>query len=100
MAHDGAPHGIRVNVIAMAAMVPTGSFDPEPLPIDEAARLAVGRATPLARMATPADVSAAAVFLCSSESAYITGVVLPIDGGRTAITPGTGAPSAPGPPGP
>ena len=43
MAHDGAPHGIRVNAIAMAAMVPIGSADPEPLPIaDGAGRRAPG----------------------------------------------------------
>lgn len=90
MAHDGAPHGIRVNAIAMAALVPIGSTDPEPLPIADGARDAVSRATPLSRPATPDDVAAAAVFLASPESGYITGVVLPVDGGRTAITPGTG----------
>ena len=30
MAHDGAPHSIRVNAIAMAALVPIGSTDPSP----------------------------------------------------------------------
>ena len=38
MAHDGAPHGIRVNAIAMAAMMPIGSTDPEPVPIADDAR--------------------------------------------------------------
>ena len=90
MAHDGAPHGIRVNAIAMAAMIPIGSTDPEPVPVADSARDAVTRATPLSRLATPDDVAAAALFFASPESGYITGVVLPIDGGRTAITPGTG----------
>lgn len=88
-AHDEAPHGVRVNLIAMAAMMPLGSTDPAPMPVDDAARETVRRATPLARAATPDDVAAAAVFLASPESGYVTGVVLPLDGGRTAVTPGT-----------
>ena len=36
---------------------------------------------PLARAGTPADVAPAAVFLASEEAAYVTGPVLPIDGG-------------------
>ena len=41
-------------------------------------------ATPLARMATCADVAAAAVFLASDEADFVTGVCLPVDGGYTA----------------
>jgi NAD(P)-dependent dehydrogenase (short-subunit alcohol dehydrogenase family) len=88
-AHDEAVHGVRVNLIAMAAMLPLGSTDPEPIEVVESARTTLLHATPLARLATPDDVAAAAVFLASTESSYITGVVLPVDGGRTAITPGT-----------
>ena len=94
MAHDGAAHGIRFNAIAMAALIPTGSTDPVPLPVVEAARAAVRRATPLGRLATPEDVAGAAVYLASDEARYVTGVVLPVDGGRTAITPGTAAAEA------
>jgi len=90
MAHDGGPHGIRVNAIAMAAMIPLGSTDPAPVPVTEQARSAVRRATPLARPASPDDVAGAAVYLASDESAYVSGVVLPVDGGHTAVTPGTG----------
>jgi NAD(P)-dependent dehydrogenase (short-subunit alcohol dehydrogenase family) len=35
------------------------------------------------RFATPEDVAAAVVFLCSAETGYITGVSLPVDGGLT-----------------
>jgi 3-oxoacyl-[acyl-carrier protein] reductase len=48
-----------------------------------------GRATrgvPLGRMAEPTDVANAFAFLASDEAPFITGVVLPIDGGRTAGT--------------
>jgi 3-oxoacyl-[acyl-carrier protein] reductase len=37
---------------------------------------------PLRRLTTPADIAAAAVFLCSDEASMITGVALEVDGGR------------------
>jgi NAD(P)-dependent dehydrogenase (short-subunit alcohol dehydrogenase family) len=36
---------------------------------------------PLGRMGKPADIADAAVFLASDESSYISGVLLPVDGG-------------------
>lgn len=38
---------------------------------------------PLGRLSTPKDIGYAAVFLCSDEAALITGVALPVDGGRS-----------------
>ena len=38
---------------------------------------------PLGRFSTPKDVAAAAVFLASDAAAFMTGVELPVDGGRT-----------------
>ena len=37
--------------------------------------------TPLGRWGQPDDVAGAAVFLCSPAAAFITGVILPVDGG-------------------
>jgi len=37
---------------------------------------------PMARLATPADISGAALFLASAASSYVTGAIIPIDGGR------------------
>jgi meso-butanediol dehydrogenase/(S,S)-butanediol dehydrogenase/diacetyl reductase len=42
---------------------------------------------PLQRIGEPADVAAAAVFLASDDSAWISGVDLPVDGGHIAMTP-------------
>ena len=38
---------------------------------------------PLGRFATPEDVANATAFLASDEAAFITGVELPVDGGRS-----------------
>ncbi len=39
---------------------------------------------PLRRFADPSETAAAAAFLASPAAAYITGINLPVDGGRTA----------------
>ena len=38
--------------------------------------------TPLARIGRPAEVAATIRFLCSEAAGFITGVVLPVDGGQ------------------
>ena len=40
---------------------------------------------PMGRMGTAWDVANAAVFLASDESSYITGVCIPVDGGKAAL---------------
>ena len=44
----------------------------------------IGQRIPLGRMGEPEEVADAALFLVSKESSYITGVTLPVDGGRMA----------------
>lgn len=42
-------------------------------------------AQPMGRLGTPLECAYAALFLCSDESSFITGVALPVDGGFTAV---------------
>jgi NAD(P)-dependent dehydrogenase (short-subunit alcohol dehydrogenase family) len=73
-----AAKGIRVNAIApgwiQTALTRMLVDDPS------RSRAIVAR-TPLGRWGQPEDVAGAALFLCSPAAAFITGVVLPIDGG-------------------
>jgi NAD(P)-dependent dehydrogenase (short-subunit alcohol dehydrogenase family) len=47
-------------------------------------RLALINATPMARFATPAEIADAIYYLASTESSYVTGTDLIVDGGFTA----------------
>jgi 3alpha(or 20beta)-hydroxysteroid dehydrogenase len=40
--------------------------------------------TPMGRFGVPDEVGSAALFLCSDQAAFLTGVALPVDGGFTA----------------
>jgi D-sorbitol dehydrogenase (acceptor) len=83
-----APHRIRVNAIA-PGVIDTPMWQGvdalfaryEHLQPGEK-KTAVGKAVPLGRMGTPADVAGAAVFLASDESSYITAQTLNVDGGN------------------
>jgi len=73
-----AGDGIRVNALA-----PGWVRTPLTQALqDDASRsdAIVGR-TPLGRWAEPDDIAGAALFLCSAAARFITGVVLPVDGG-------------------
>lgn len=81
MAVELAPLGVRVNAICpVAGETPLlKSFMGEDTPEIRAKFLAT---IPLGRFSTPADMGAAAVFLCSPEASMITGAALEVDGGR------------------
>jgi NAD(P)-dependent dehydrogenase (short-subunit alcohol dehydrogenase family) len=40
--------------------------------------------TPMRRVGTPAEVARAVLWLCSAESSFVTGIVMPVDGGQAA----------------
>ena len=75
MAQEWGPHGIRVNAVAPGLIEVDGDrvtpdYRRHFLPM-----------IPLGRTGLPPDVAAAVVFLLSDAAAFITGTVLPVDGG-------------------
>lgn len=77
MAFELAPLGIRVNAIA------PGTIETEFLTemLTAEARAERVRRIPMGRLGTPEDVASVVAFLASRDSGYVTGSVLPIDGG-------------------
>lgn len=51
----------------------------------EQTRKALDQRIPIGRIAQPLDIAQAVLFLCSEASAFMTGVDLPVDGGRMAV---------------
>ncbi len=83
---EWAPRNIRVNVVApglTATPVIESSFARKADP--EAYRRERESQIPLQRLATPEEIADAVLFMASPESTYITGAVLPVDGGYTAF---------------
>jgi NAD(P)-dependent dehydrogenase (short-subunit alcohol dehydrogenase family) len=77
---------IRANVLSPGA-VETPTLD-EQFPSKEAAersRRYLTSITPMGRIGRPEEIAAAALFLASDESSYVTGIDLPVDGGLTAV---------------
>ncbi|NBN79886.1 glucose 1-dehydrogenase [Microvirga tunisiensis] len=78
LAHDLAPHGVRVNAIAPGVIA---------TPMTEATRAnpaAIDRFmahTPLGRVGQPEELAGPVLFLASDLASYVTGAVLPVDGG-------------------
>ncbi|MEW6639070.1 MAG: glucose 1-dehydrogenase [Pseudomonadota bacterium] len=83
MALDLAPDGIRVNCIApvIGATALLESFMGVPDTPENRAKFV--STIPLGRMSKPSDIASACVYLASDEAEFLTGVVLPVDGGRT-----------------
>jgi 3-oxoacyl-[acyl-carrier protein] reductase len=82
MAIELAPHKVRVNAVSPVA------GDTQMLeqflggPATPAERRRFEAAIPLGRLSRPLDIANAALFLVSDEASMITGVCLPVDGGR------------------
>ncbi|MGA7205693.1 MAG: SDR family oxidoreductase [Specibacter sp.] len=77
-ATEAAPHGIRVNAVAPGS-TNTGLHAAAGMP-DRVERL--NSSIPLGRGAEPSEVAAAVLWLLGAEASYITGIVLPVAGGR------------------
>jgi NAD(P)-dependent dehydrogenase (short-subunit alcohol dehydrogenase family) len=76
---DYADQGIRVNVVAPGPILTHHLEAAGP----RAQQLA-GQSTPMRRTGTAAEVARTVLWLCSAESSFVTGTVVPIDGGQLA----------------
>jgi NAD(P)-dependent dehydrogenase (short-subunit alcohol dehydrogenase family) len=76
---DYADQGIRVNVVAPGPILTHHLEAAGP----EAQRQA-GLSTPMRRTGSVAEVARAVLWLCSEQSSFVTGTVLPVDGGQSA----------------
>jgi NAD(P)-dependent dehydrogenase (short-subunit alcohol dehydrogenase family) len=83
LAHELAPEGVRVNCVCPAA-VDTPLLAQVDIPADADLSLLARLGGPLAGIATPEQVASAVAWLASDAAAMVTGVALPMDGGRTA----------------
>ena len=77
-----ASEGIRVNAIApgWVATKMTQALQDDPA----RSELILSR-TPMGRWARPDDIAGPVIFLCSSAASFITGTVIPVDGGYSAV---------------
>jgi NAD(P)-dependent dehydrogenase (short-subunit alcohol dehydrogenase family) len=73
-----AAEGVRVNAVAPGWIATALTA---PLQSDAARSDAILARTPLGRWGNPDDVAGAALFLASPAAAFVTGVILPVDGG-------------------
>jgi NAD(P)-dependent dehydrogenase (short-subunit alcohol dehydrogenase family) len=76
---DYADQGIRVNVVAPG---PIRTYHIEAA--GEQAMRAAAMSTPMRRMGAAAEVAQTVLWLCSEQSSFITGAVIPVDGGQAA----------------
>jgi NAD(P)-dependent dehydrogenase (short-subunit alcohol dehydrogenase family) len=84
MALDHARDGIRVNAVCPGD-TDTPMQDSAFADGDRVAGLAkVGATIPIGRVATPLEVAKVVVFVASDDASYITGGMIPVDGGTTA----------------
>lgn len=79
LAIEWGPRGIRVNSVMPGPIAGTEGM--ARLAPDDATKQGVVRSVPMRRMGTPQDIADACLFLGSDAARYITGAVLPVDGG-------------------
>lgn len=76
---DYADKDIRINVVAPGPIATER--------IDEEHRKKIGSQVPVKRIGEPVEIASLVRWLCSDESRFVTGAVIPIDGGKLAGTP-------------
>jgi NAD(P)-dependent dehydrogenase (short-subunit alcohol dehydrogenase family) len=80
------PQGIRINSICPGP-VDTGGFQRLPLPpeVHSAVKADISARSPIKRFATPEEIAKVALFLASSDAAYVVGEEIVVDGGITQV---------------
>jgi len=78
-----APHDIRVNTVALGSVM-SGSLQSQ-IAQEIELRDELVAATPLGRIGEASEAARAVLFLASSDSSFITGQVLAVDGGRSLL---------------
>lgn len=81
LSSEVAPHGVRVNAIAPGWI--ESPMLRKALAGDAARENKILARTPMARFGKPEDIGWAATYLCSPAAQFLTGVVLPVDGGAS-----------------
>ena len=76
LARELGPRGVRVNAVAPGYVITDMTAE-----LSDNMKEQILNNTPLGRLATPEDVAGVIAFLASPAAAYITGAVIPIDGG-------------------
>ncbi len=81
------PHGVRANAVCPGwVRTPMGEEDMRKLDSDvDGAYRRVTRFAPLRRAGEPEEIASAICYLASADASYITGAVLMVDGGSTAV---------------
>jgi NAD(P)-dependent dehydrogenase (short-subunit alcohol dehydrogenase family) len=91
LAHYHARYGIRINAINPGSTLTERlqealKLESQREGVDEAAALARGEAkVPLGRYAKPEEIADVALFLASRRASYVTGALIPMDGGAAPI---------------
>jgi NAD(P)-dependent dehydrogenase (short-subunit alcohol dehydrogenase family) len=78
MAVDLGAHGITANLVAAGLTARDITGD-----VISRSQEHIAAGTPVGRLTSPDDIGAAVRFLASPEAAFITGAILPVDGGYT-----------------
>lgn len=81
MAVELSPKGIRVNAIAPGFIY--SAMTAKALDSDPERKAKVFNRTPMGHMGQPEDIGDAAMYLASDGAKYVTGIVLPVDGGNS-----------------
>ena len=85
IADEYGPHGIRANVVSPGPIASEGFL--AYLNSVDGLRQKMENGVPARRLGRPEDIANAALFLASDEASYVSGVVIPVDGGISSQYP-------------